>query len=100
MDFEVIFTKPAVFDLQSIAEYVGVQNPDAAQKMGGEIIEKIEKLGQFPHFGRVVPEFREPNLRELIYRNYRIVYRVVDHLKQVHILRVWHAARGVPRLFK
>ena len=48
--------------------------------------------------GRVVPEFGVPAIRELIFKPYRIVYRVNHERRLVEVARYWHAARGTPTL--
>lgn len=48
--------------------------------------------------GRVVPEYGIGEIRELIIRSYRIVYRIDHARRTVAIVRVWHAARGTPEL--
>jgi toxin ParE1/3/4 len=53
-------------------------------------------LRQQPEIGRVVPERRIRHIREIIFRPYRIVYRVDHSRKLVEISRVWHGARGTP----
>ena len=51
-----------------------------------------------PERGRVVPEFRRSELREIILRSYRIIYRINELDKSIEIVRFWHGARGFPRL--
>ena len=51
-----------------------------------------------PERGRVVPEFDDLSIREIIHRAYRIIYQVDHTLKMVYVLRFWHAARGEPSL--
>lgn len=97
MGFKIVFTKPAIADLEGLVAYIARDNPQAAERFGYEIIEKAEKLDEFPFLGRVVPEFKLENIREIIHRPYRIVYRVREERKLIEILRVWHAARGIPR---
>jgi len=58
----------------------------------------IERLAEFPQSGRVVPEFGENSIREVIRRPCRIVYRVRPEVRQIEIVRIWHAARGRPEL--
>ena len=56
-------------------------------------------LEKFPELGRVVPEFGEPSIREIVVRrNYRVVYRVNPQEQLIEIIRFWHAARGVPEI--
>jgi plasmid stabilization system protein ParE len=56
----------------------------------------MDSLRSFPELGRVVPERGEPNIREIVVGNYRVVYRFRREQKTVEILRVWHGARGEP----
>jgi plasmid stabilization system protein ParE len=51
----------------------------------------VERLAVFPESGRIVPEFRDPALREVLWRNYRIVYRCRSRC--VEIVTVFHGAR-------
>lgn len=55
------------------------------------IIEAVERLETFPEMGRRVPEAEEENIREIIFQNYRIIYRL--ETEQVLILTILHAAR-------
>jgi len=98
MGFKIVFTKPAIADLEGLVSFIARDNPQAAEQFGYEIIAKAEKLDLFPLLGRVVPEFKIENIREVIHRPYRIVYRVREDQKLIEILRVWHAARGIPQL--
>lgn len=98
MGFKIVFTKPAIADLQGLVAFIARDNPQAAERFGYEIISKAEKLDAFPLHGRVVPEFKIENIREVIHQPYRIVYRVREEQKMIEILRVWHAARGIPRI--
>lgn len=59
---------------------------------------RADLLELHPEMGRIVPEYRDPKIRELIFRPYRIVYRLNDSRKVAEIARVWHAARGAPEL--
>ena len=43
----------------------------------------VEDIASFPKIGRVVPEYNDPNLRERIYGNYRIVYRLKDDVVEI-----------------
>jgi len=98
MGFKIVFTKPALADLSALVTFIGHDNPQAAEQFGYAIIARAEKLDEFPLLGRVVPEFKIENIREIIHRPYRIVYRMRDDQKLIEILRVWHAARGTLRI--
>jgi toxin ParE1/3/4 len=96
MDFKVILSPRSIQDLQEIVRYISCDNPAAALSFGNQLIEKARGLGSFPELGRVVPELADPGIREMIFRSYRIVYRVRKTEKVVEISRFWHAARGAP----
>jgi toxin ParE1/3/4 len=65
---------------------------------GYELISETDRLQEFPNFGRIVPEYRSDDIREILFRPYRIVYRVDHERKLCQIARVWHSARGIPQL--
>jgi len=54
----------------------------------------VQTLTIFPEMGRIVPEYRRPNLRELLFQNYRIVYRLTGD--EVQIVAVVHGVRLLP----
>jgi addiction module RelE/StbE family toxin len=98
MGVKVILTGPARDDLGEIVKFISRDNPDAALRTGNALIERIENLGNFPYLGRVVPELRSENCRELVSAPYRIIYRVSEEKKVIEVLRIWHAARGEPEI--
>lgn len=63
-----------------------------------QIIESAEALLKNPRIGRVLPEFNREDLREVIFRNYRIVYLLKD--ENVFILRVVHGSRDLTALVR
>jgi toxin ParE1/3/4 len=65
---------------------------------GYELISETDRLQEFPNFGRIVPEYRSDDIREILFRPYRIVYRVDHERKLCQIARFWHSARGIPEL--
>ncbi len=88
----VRFAESAVADLEEIKRWYTEQDvPDVGDRLIAEIFERIEALREHPDIGRVVPEFDQPFLRELIHPPFRIVYR--RESKQVRIVRVWRSER-------
>jgi len=98
MGWKIIIAPSAQADLADIVRYVARHNSDAAARLGYELITYAENLANFPEIGRVVPEFQQSNLRELICRSYRIIYRLRHNEQRINIVRFWHAARGFPRI--
>ncbi|MGA9779261.1 MAG: type II toxin-antitoxin system RelE/ParE family toxin [Verrucomicrobiia bacterium] len=98
MGWKIIIAPSAQSDLADIVRYIARHNPDAAARLGYELITRVENLTNFPEIGRTVPEFKQPNLREVICRSYRIIYRLRRDEQRIDIVRFWHAARGFPRI--
>ena len=53
----LIWTEPAVADLEEIGQFISKDNPPAAEKVGSKIIREAENIAAFPRLGRIVPEF-------------------------------------------
>ena len=86
---------PLVVDRASeIAEYIAQDNPDAAETWINAVFKKVEELSTFPDSGRVVPKTHISAIRELIYGNYRIVYRLEE--KRISVLTARHGKQILP----
>jgi plasmid stabilization system protein ParE len=82
----------ALADLESIRDWYAEQDvPEVGERLIGEIVASIEALADHPDMGRIVPEFNQPFLRELIRPPFRLVYR--RDPKQVRVVRVWRSER-------
>lgn len=77
MAFVLRWTRLALADLVSIRDHIATDNPSAGQAMVAAVREAVERLTEFPHSGRIVPERRAQGYREVIVAPYRIVYSVV-----------------------
>ena len=98
MAYKLIWSPAARDDLHAIVVFIARDNPDRAMSFGHTLISETDRLQVFPELGRVVPEYRNDRLREIIIRPYRIVYRVNRDAQVCEIARVWHSARGVLQL--
>jgi plasmid stabilization system protein ParE len=88
----ISFSRSAVDDLKSIKEYYQEQNvPQIGQDFVVTIIEHIETLSTHPDIGRVVPEFDDDSIRELIHLPFRMVY--LPESESVNIIRVRRSER-------
>ena len=88
---EIIWTEPALQELDAIAEYIALDNPVAASQLVQEIFTKTGRLADFPQSGRVPPELPHSVYRELVTPPCRIFYRADE--KQVLILYVMREER-------
>ena len=86
---KIIWTHEALERLQGIKKFVSKDSPDRASQFIQRIIDRAETIPHNPHLGRIVPELSNPVIRELIYKNYRIVYRISK--KSIEILTVFEA---------
>ncbi len=94
---KVIFAPRAERDLQSLTQFIVLQSsPEIAARFGNQLIDRALTLATFPGRGRVVPELGVEEVREIIFKNYRIVYRLRPG--SVEVIRFWHAARGTPEI--
>ncbi|MFZ4405316.1 MAG: type II toxin-antitoxin system RelE/ParE family toxin [Pseudobdellovibrionaceae bacterium] len=75
-DFKVLWTENAIEDLLAIKEYISEDSPARAETWIIELFKSGESLVNLPLRGRIVPEFKQENLRELLIDNYRLVYRI------------------------
>lgn len=86
------FAESAVADLEETKRWYAEQDvPDIGNRLISEIFERIEALRDHPNIGRLVPEFGQPFLRELIHPPFRIVYR--RDTRHVRVVRVWRSER-------
>ena len=72
----VIWSPLAADRASEIAAYIAQDNIAAAEKWVNTVFAKVERLKAFPESGRIVPEINDYHFRELIYGNYRIIYRI------------------------
>jgi toxin ParE1/3/4 len=98
MGWKIVIAPSAQSDLADIVRYIAQHNSDAATRIGYELITRAQDVLNFPEIGRCVPEFQQANLREVIRRSYRIIYRLHGDEQRIEIVRFWHAARGFPRI--
>jgi len=71
---KIFWTKEALLRLQDIEEYISRDNSVVAIEFVDKLISLAETLIDNPEKGRIVPELSMENIRELIHKNYRIVY--------------------------
>ena len=98
MAYRLTWSPTARFDLREIFAYIAEEDPVAAGRFIRSLFHAIERVPVFPESGRVVPEFGDLAIREVIRRPCRVVYRISGDIGLIEIVRVWHAARGIPEL--
>lgn len=89
---QIILKQEAEEDLENIKNYISKDSIYYANKTTNEIINKTEYLLMFPYIGRKIPEYNNENFRELIYKSYRILYKINSN---IYILNVFHCSRDI-----
>ena len=89
---KIFVANSAYSDLEGIKEYYEDKGaPHIGKEFIKAIVEHIQMLADNPDIGRVVPEFGEERIRELIHSPFRIVY--LRESDSVHLIRVWRSER-------
>jgi plasmid stabilization system protein ParE len=91
---KIVWSPLAIDRVSEIADYIAQDKPSAAEKWVNTVFAKVEQLKSSPELGRIVPEIKNDQFRELLYGNYRIVYRMEK--KQIFILTVRHGKQVLP----
>ncbi|MCL4218100.1 MAG: type II toxin-antitoxin system RelE/ParE family toxin [Candidatus Hydrogenedentes bacterium] len=87
----LIWTAPALADLDEIAEYIALDNPAAASRLVQKVFDRVERLEAHPKSGRRPPELTRTSYREIVVAPCRIFYRLEKH--DVCILHVMRSER-------
>lgn len=87
--YTIVFTEPAISDLQNIRNYIGRENPSAASRVAIQIVATCDRLEYLPERGRpgIVPGTREI----VSYLPYTIVYRIKNNI--IEIIHIWHMSQ-------
>jgi plasmid stabilization system protein ParE len=94
---EIIWTNQALSKLNQFVDYIAQDDIVAAEKWALNLIKKTDQLIEQPESGRIVPEYNEQNLRELVVGNYRIIYRIRFVESKIYIQTVWHVRQLPPK---
>ena len=95
---EIIWTDPALTDLNDIADYIALDNIDAAKRLVQHVFSSVERLEQFPNSGRPPPELENSRYQEVIVGPCRVFYRHDEEKNIVYILYVMRGEREL-RIF-
>lgn len=87
----LIWTEPALADLDEIAEYIALDNPQAASRFVEKVLDRVERLQAHPMSGKRPAELTRTQYREVVVAPCRIFYRVEDD--DVYILYAMRSER-------
>jgi toxin ParE1/3/4 len=88
---QVVWTEPALSDLDAIAEYIALDKLSAAVNLVHKVFSSIDRLEQFPESGRKPPEFKKSRYLEIIVNPCRVFYRIEGD--KVYILYVMRSEK-------
>jgi toxin ParE1/3/4 len=95
---QIRWTEKASGHLLAIHEYIAQDSKVYAARFIKSLIKATSRLEYLPRCGRIVPELKDYSFREVIYINYRIVYRITNN-DNIEILAVLHGARELISAF-
>ncbi len=76
MDYRIKWSPTARLDFRDLILFISEENSSAVNHFLNKILNHVIQVAKFPKSGRVVPEFQDENIREIIQKPYRIVYRI------------------------
>lgn len=91
---KLIWSPLAIDRVAEISQYIAQDSLNAAEKWINSTFRIVERLEQFPESGRIVPEIRQDDFREIIHGNYRIIYKI--EAERISILTVRHGKQILP----
>ena len=87
----VIWSSQARADLAAIEDYYLDIAPQYADVVVDGLLNSVRRLETFPFSGRAVPEIEDPSIREVVWREYRVIYWADED--QANVLSVLHASQ-------
>lgn len=93
---QIKILKDALFDLKEISEFIS--NPFYAKREVQRLRHSINSLKANIHLGKIVPELNRIDIRELVDKNYRIIYRIKNE-NTLEIIFIHHGSRNLQKRF-
>lgn len=90
----LVWTDRATTDLEEIGQYIALDDPVAAERWVEVLLATAQRAGELPFSGRRVPEIGRDDIREVLSRSYRIIYRIL--VDRVEVLTVFEGHRRLP----
>jgi len=92
---EVVWTEPALGDLDAIADYIALDNPEAARRLVRRVFDHVDQLRAHPNSGSRPPELKGRRYRQIVEPPCRVFYRVQG--TRVFIVHVMRSERRLRR---
>jgi len=85
---QLIWTEPALLDLDDIANYIALDDPSAASKTIQKVFDRVDRLITYPNSGKRPAELLRTPYREIVIPPCRIFYRAEkDQVIILHVMR-------------
>jgi len=95
VDFKLIWSESSIEDLGGIVRFIALRDGSRmARQIGFDIYDRAQILTRHPEAGSVLPEKQDASWRKLIFKSWKIAYRIDREARVVYVIRVWHAARN------
>ena len=91
VEVKIIWSEESLNNIEEIISFISRGSEFFAMNFASKIMEAVDTLKVFSEIGRVVPEYDNMKIREILYRNYRIVYKIDG--KVVEILTIFHGSK-------
>jgi toxin ParE1/3/4 len=91
---KVHFTDAALQQLDGIYGYIAKDSTKYAKRVVDQIIEKAQRISVMPRAAAIVPEYANPDVREIFHHSYRIVYRLVSD--RIDVVAIVHGSKPLP----
>ena len=92
--YQILYTEDSLEDLRVVLDYIEVDNPRAAHRLGVALLNHVELLREFPRIG--APMQGRTGIRMMLHAPIRVYYRVHEEKRRIEILNFWHVARMPP----
>jgi toxin ParE1/3/4 len=85
---EIIWTEPALSDLEAVADYIAIENPQAAARLVQHVFQHVEQLAAHPESGSRPPELEDSRYRQIVEPPCRVFYRYDgERVLVLHVMR-------------
>lgn len=85
---KVVWLEPAAADLEEIADYIWLENPEASARLIARVLKHVRQLADHPKSGSHVPELPDSEYRQIVEPPCRVFYRIDRRtVFIVHVMR-------------
>ncbi len=98
MASKIVWSDESLTDLEALAEFIGKDSPYYAAAFAQEILDAARLLQPFPARGRIVPEIGSKDIREVLVKSYRLIYKIEE--TSIVVLALIHGARDLDALWE